>query len=124
MEQFNLRSTKQIADSSLAQSVNVEITAPIVNNQEIALNGLTPLSGAPLNSHVTSPSAHVTISTPSPPPSESLWKNSPLYNTDSSGDEDVPELIRRLSHGAIPNLPRSSDTISSDIIVNSISNGR
>lgn len=103
VEQFNLRSSKN-SDSQLLHHSSfrdVKITAPIINPPQEGLS----------NGHV-----------PSPPPPDGTWKMSPLFKSSDSDDEEVPEMIKRLSATDIPGQP-SSDTLSSDIIVNSISTG-
>lgn len=101
VEQFNLR-TKSPQPSPLT-TPNVIISSPIIEDQEITLNGHTP-------HEVT------------PPPENTLWKESPLYSPGSSDEEGggmVADVFHELALGGLP----SSDTMSSDVIVNSISNG-
>ncbi len=58
---------------------------------------------------------------------DSFWKDNPLFAStggESDSDDDVPEIIKRFSiNGLPPSGHQLSDTMSSDIIVNSISNG-
>ena len=98
VEQFNLRSSKSNGRNSVR---DVKITAPVITPPKSVSNGHTPSQ--------------------SPPPPETTWKHSPLYRSFDS-DEDVPEMIKRFSDGAVAAGFRS-DTLSSDIIVNSISTG-
>ena len=66
-----------------------------------------------------------------------MWKSSPVYCAPSdeegeegegegagSDDSEVPEMLRKLSQSGFPFTRNQSDTISSEIIVNSISNGQ
>lgn len=104
VEKFDIRSSKS-SDQQIRNSVrDVKITAPVIPPSEGISNGHPP-------------------SASSPPPPNASWKTSPLYKSYDS-DEDVPEIIKRLSDSAIA-IPgqRRSDTLSSDIIVNSISTG-
>lgn len=103
VEQFNLRSSKSGGSPTKSSVRDVSITAPIIPPSAAGLaNGHTP-------------------SVPSPPPPNSSWKTSPLYRSCDS-DEEVPDVIKRLSDGTLQGQ-RWSDTLSSDIIVNSISTG-
>ena len=102
VEQFNLRSSKSVDSQQRFSMRDVTITAPVI----------TLPVGRLSNGH-TSP----------PPPPDSTWKKSPLYQSSDSEDEDVPEMIKRLSDSTFLGQ-RSSDTLSSDIIVNSISTGK
>ena len=99
VEQFNLRSSKSNGRNSAR---DIKITAPVITPPKCISNGHTPSQ--------------------SPPPPETTWKNSPLYRSFDS-DEDVPEMIKRFSDGAVATGNFRSDTLSSDIIVNSISTG-
>lgn len=62
-------------------------------------------------------------------PLQSSWKNNPIFASsedetlEEDDDEDVPEIIKRLSQNGLPAGKQLSDTLSSDMIVNSISNG-
>ena len=107
VEQFNLRGSRSTTESPLT---NVTITAPIVEEKEISLNG-----------HVLIREESPGHREVSPPPSDSEWKNSPLYSPGESDEEDeeTAEMFKKLSHGGMS----LSDTMSSDMIVNSISNG-
>jgi len=100
VEQFNLKSSKR--SSTELAPLNITISSPIVEDQEIQV-GDVPIGGG----------------TATPPLPESVWNNSPLFRTESSSEEDVPELIRNMSQGGL----KASDTMSSDMIVNSISTG-
>ena len=102
VEQFNLRSSKSVDSQQRFSLRDVKITAPVI----------TPPVERLSNGHASSP-----------PPPDSTWKTSPLYRSSDSDDEDVPEMIKRLSDSAFLGQ-RSSDTLSSDIIVNSISTGK
>ena len=104
VEKFDIRSSKSSDQPARHSTLDVKITAPVI-----------PPSGGMSNGHPPSAS--------SPPPPNVSWKTSPLYRSYDS-DEDVPEMIKRLSDSAI-SIPgqRRSDTLSSDIIVNSISTG-
>jgi hypothetical protein len=102
VEQFNLRSSKSVDSQQRFSVRDVTITAPVIT---------LPIERLP-NGHASSP-----------PPPDSTWKKSPLYLSSDSEDEDVPEMIKRLSDSAFLGQ-RSSDTLSSDIIVNSISTGK
>lgn len=101
VEQFNLRSSKNVDSQQRLSTRDVTITAPVITLPVERLS----------NGHVTSP-----------PPPDNTWKKSPLYQSSDSEDEDVPEMIKRLSDSTFLGQ-RSSDTLSSDIIVNSISTG-
>ena len=102
VEQFNLRSSKNVDSQQRFSARDVTITAPVITLPVERLS----------NGH-----------TSSPPPPDSTWKKSPLYQSSDSEDEDVPEMIKRLSDSTFLGQ-RSSDTLSSDIIVNSISTGK
>ena len=102
VEQFNLRSSKNVDSQQRFSIRDVTITAPVI----------TPPVERLSNGHASSP-----------PPPDSTWKTSPLYRSSDSDDEDVPEMIKRLSDSTFLGQ-RSSDTLSSDIIVNSISTGK
>ncbi|XP_064393491.1 rho GTPase-activating protein 24-like isoform X2 [Halichondria panicea] len=106
VEQFNLRTNSKHITESLS-STNVTISGPIIEDQEISLNGHIPITTAELHSSNEGSSL----------PDNSLWKNSPLYTPDSSEEDDQEDVFKSLSYGALPN----SDTMSSDMIVNSIS---
>ena len=102
VEQFNLRSSKSVDSQQRFSMRDVTITAPVITLPvERQSNGHTS----------------------SPPPPDSTWKKSPLYQSSDSEDEDVPEMIKRLSDSTFLGQ-QSSDTLSSDIIVNSISTGK
>ena len=104
VEQFNLRTSKHL-DSSLIH--HVKISAPIITDStNPAVNG------------------HIVHSLPT----EDTWKSNPTYNNSHlSDDEDVPEILKRLyqeERSAGGKNSSLSDTMSSDVIVNSISNGK
>lgn len=105
VEKFDLRSSRNNDPKARYSVRDVKITAPII-----------PPSDGPGMANGHTPSA-------SSPPPDSSWKTSPLYMSYDS-DEDVPEAIKRLSDSAV-SIPgqRRSDTLCSDIIVNSISTG-
>ena len=102
VEQFNLRSSKSVDSQQRHSMREVKITGPVITLPVERLS----------NGHASSP-----------PPPDSTWKKSPLYQSSGSEDEDVPGMIKRLSDSAFLGQ-QSSDTLSSDIIVNSISTGK
>ncbi len=108
VEQFNLRTNSKHITESLS-TTNVTISGPIMEDQELLLNGPIATTTAELHSSNETSSL----------PDNSLWKNSPLYTPDSSEEDDGEDVFKSLSYGALPN----SDTMSSDMIVNSISTG-
>ncbi len=110
VEQFNLRTNKHVPESPLS-STNVTISGPIIEDEEIPLNGhvvITTDKTCEGQSDISSP----------PPPSDS-WKTSPLYTDSTDEEEEVEDVFKSLSFGGL----RNSDTMSSDMIVNSITNG-
>ena len=112
VEQFNRKGSK----SSVEQfDRNVEITAPIPNHyagKSIPCQTAVPKPRS-LSPELEEQSQHNT------------WKENPIFtsNDAESSDDDVPEIIKRLSQNGLPSGKPLSDTLSSDMIVNSISNG-
>lgn len=112
VEQFNnLKGSKQQGE---VQRINrtVEITAPILDYEP----GMTaPPPKARSKSRSPERMQH------------NLWKNNPIFGSNeellNQDDDDVPDIIKRLSQNGIPSGNQLSDTLSSDMIVNSISNG-
>lgn len=93
---------------------SVEITGPIMDQ----VPETTPTKQ---NTRSLSPDKEV-------PPLQSSWKNNPIFASSDDealedDDEEVPEIIKRLSQNGLPAGKQLSDTLSSDMIVNSISNG-
>ncbi len=110
VEQFN-----RTKHSESQQQVNrsVEITGPILN--------YTPGMMAEELPQVRSQSSTLTGN-------EKPWKHNPIFTaseheTSDDDDDDVPEIIKRLSQNGLPVAKQLSDTLSSDMIVNSISTG-
>lgn len=103
---------------------HVEITGPILDDQ----------IGISASGHSSSDSAHTHNSSKTRSPvrpvegngcEKELWKSSPLFTSnDSSDDEDVPEMLKRFSQNGLSSERQLSDTLSSDMIVNSISSGK
>ncbi len=120
VEQFNLRTSRHVPTESPLATPNVTISGPIIEDEEIPLNGHIIVSTEETRKSQSD------ISSPPPPTTsaaaDEFWKTSPLFNPDSSEDEEdeVEDVFKTLSYGALPN----SDTMSSDMIVNSISNGK
>lgn len=117
VEQFNnLKGAKHGAGENQQTNRNVEITGPILNYQP----GMT-VPPQPLKLRSQSPEQQKTSDS-------SMWKSNPIFtsNEPSSDDDDeeVPEIIKRLSQNGLPSGKQLSDTLSSDMIVNSISNGQ
>ncbi len=116
VEQFNLKGSKEQFDR------NVEISAPIPNHYPgIAI----PCQTALAKPRSLSPEQEEGHS------EQSTWKENPIFTSNDAGssdddddDDDVPEIIKRLSQNGLPSGKPLSDTLSSDLIVNSISNGR
>ena len=108
VEQFNnLKGSKGSPEPNFDR--NVEISAPIPNHY--------PGKSIPIvKPRSLSPEQEL---------QHSSWKDNPLFSSTEtrSSDEDVPEIIKRLSHNGLPSGKQLSDTLSSDMIVNSISNG-
>ena len=102
VEQFNKGNGKQ----QESDSRTIEITAPIMDYE--------PGMAAPKTSRSQSRS-----------PERNLWKTNPIFgsNEEDDDDDEVPEIIKRLSQNGLPAGKQLSDTLSSDMIVNSISNG-
>ena len=102
---------------------NVEITGPIIE-------GLTSVSSGETESPLPNTIRHSKSSSPrtrtgtGQSDDGGLWKTSPLYVSSSDGEDDeVPDLLKRFSQNGFPETGKQSDTLSSDIIVNSISTG-
>lgn len=108
VEQFNKTKHGEVQHPNHS----VEITGPIINYQP----GITE---APVVSTKTPPKQRSS----SPQQQQSMWKNNPIFaSSDDDDDDDVPEIIKRLSQNGFPGK-QLSDTLSSDMIVNSISTG-
>lgn len=134
VEQFNnLKGTKQSPDVQQQTARSVEITAPILNYQPgmVAPPHLISSTIGPGRQRSCSPERDRPQQ-----PEHSTWKNNPMFASseektlqeeeeeeEEDDDEDVPEIIKRLSQNGLPTGKQLSDTLSSDMIVNSISNG-
>lgn len=114
VEQFNLKGSKSSAEQF---DRNIEITAPIPNYY--------PGKAIPCQTAMPKPRS---LSPEQEKQSEqNTWKENPIFTSNdvtSSDDDDVPEIIKRLSQNGFPSGKPQSDTLSSDMIVNSISNGQ
>lgn len=110
VEQFNnIKGTKHGHVEQINR--NVEITAPILDYKP----GMTA-------SQLPSCPKTRSLSPEQENNSENTWKNNPIFAS-SDSDDDVPEILKRLSQNGLPSGKQLSDTLSSDMIVNSISNG-
>ena len=115
VEQFNRKGSK----SSVEQlDRTVEITAPIPNHYAG--------KSIPCQTAVSKPRS---LSPEQEEQSEhNAWKENPIFTSNDvecpESDDDVPEIIKRLSQNGLPSGKPLSDTLSSDMIVNSISNGQ
>lgn len=120
VEQFNnFKGTKHVEQQTTR---SVEITGPILDYQP----GMTIAPAPKQRSLSPENDKH---------PLQSSWKNNPMFapsddetldeedDEDDDDDDDVPEIIKRLSQNGLPAGKQLSDTLSSDMIVNSISNG-
>ena len=127
VEQFNnLKGTKQAADVQQQATRSVEITAPILDYQPGMV--VQPLQFTSSVQRSCSPEKDKPQQ-----PEQSSWKSNPMFASnegetldeeeEDEDDEDVPEIIKRLSQNGLPTGKQLSDTLSSDMIVNSISNG-
>ena len=116
----------KLEDGSV-ESGHVQITGPILlNHTSLSHSGLESLHRS------SSDSTHSQKSKQESPQStdkdkelnEGPWKTSPLFaSSNSSDDDDVPEILKRLSRNGVPTGKQLTDTMSSDAIVNSISTG-
>jgi len=109
VEQFNLKGGKH-ADGSKSEAVlrKVEITAPIMDYKP----------GMPPPTAPKSPELEKTSE-------QGSWKNNPIFSSSEGNTvEDDEEVLKRLSQNGVPSGTQLSDTMSSDMIVNSISNGQ
>lgn len=120
VEQFNnFKGTKQ-AEVQHETTRSVEITAPILDYQPPGVTG----------GQLPNPPKQRSQS-PEKESEQNTWKNNPIFasseeetlDDDDDDDDDVPEIIKRLSQNGLPAGKQLSDTLSSDMIVNSISNG-
>ena len=123
------RKSRQVENGS-SDSRSVEITGPILTDHTslIASDRKSPLLGCTDSRSLSprSPSKSGKKKAQALGEGSESWKNSPLYASSNSSDEDeVPEMLKRLSetHVYPEDKSRLSDTMSSDIIVNSISSG-
>ena len=109
VEQFNNLKGSSKQGEIQCSSRNVEITSPIIDYQPGMLPPQSSLHNQPLPE-------------PGKDPDDNLWKSNPLFTED---DDDVPEIIKRISQNGLQSGGKQlSDTLSSDMIVNSISNGQ
>lgn len=118
VEQFNnLKGSKRHAEVPQTNR-NVEITAPILDYDPTLSPRVTP--------RVTPERSKARSQSRSPEAAHKLWKTNPIFGSEEILDEDeddMPEIIKRLSQNGLPSGKQLSDTLSSDMIVNSISNG-
>lgn len=112
VEQFNRKGGKTSAEPF---DRNVEITAPIPNHYA---GKAIPCQTAVAKLRSLSPELEEKEE-------QSAWQENPIFTSNETGssDDDVPEIIKRLSQNGLPSGKQLSDTLSSDMIVNSISNG-
>ena len=120
VEQFNhLRGSKQGESSQQEARCHVEITGPIMNYQP----GMSVPNPSTIAEKPTDRSPELLHGKKD---LESQWKTSPLFTSSekvTDDEDDVPEIIKRLSQNGLPGGKQYSDTLSSDMIVNSISSG-
>lgn len=106
---------------------HVEITGPIIDGQ-------TSVSSSERESPIPNISQHSKSKSTSPRARSGTlqsedggtWKTSPLYASSSEGEDDdeVPDMLKRFSQNGFLGSGKQSDTMTSDVIVNSISSGK
>jgi hypothetical protein len=125
VEQFNnLKGSKHTAEAATTRSV--EITAPILDYQPGVEPHLTTIGPVRGRSHSPERRERQELN-----PVQNTWKNNPMFGSsegetlqeEDDDDDDVPDIIKRLSQNGLAAGKQLSDTLSSDMIVNSISNG-
>lgn len=123
VEQFNnFKGTKQ-GEVQPVTNRSVEITAPILSSSSrLSLSDIPKARSQSPEKRKRSQSPEKRNST-----EQSAWRNNPIFASSDENindeDDDVPEILKRLSQNGLAAGKQLSDTLSSDMIVNSISNG-
>ena len=116
VEQFNKAKHGEVQHTNHS----VEITGPIINYQPGITEAPVKSTQTPPKQRSLSPQQETYYS------EQSMWKSNPIFASSDDDDDDnedeVPEIIKRLSQNGLSGK-QLSDTLSSDMIVNSISTG-